>query len=72
MTKTDNHFIHDPTEKQADALEILYDDETDFLLFGGAAGGGWGGHGEPVAGCIGILRVCHEQWQHRPDHQNRH
>ncbi len=33
-------FIHDPTVKQFEALKILYDEETDFFLFGGAAGGG--------------------------------
>ena len=33
-------FRHNPTEKQFQALEYWYDRETDFILFGGGAGGG--------------------------------
>lgn len=46
-------FIHNPTEKQFQALGILYDNVTDFLLFGGGAGGG-----KSWVGCEWLLALC--------------
>ena len=46
-------FTHDPTPKQFDALERLYDSYTDFLLFGGGAGGG-----KSWVGCEWLLALA--------------
>jgi len=42
-----------PTEKQAEAFELLEDDETTELFFGGGAGGG-----KSYLGCVWLLYCC--------------
>lgn len=46
-------FRHEPTPKQFDAIKLLYDRETEYLLFGGGAGGG-----KSWLGCEWILSLC--------------
>lgn len=46
-------FQHKPTHKQFEALQFLYDTVTEFLLFGGGAGGG-----KSWIGCEWLLAMC--------------
>lgn len=47
------NFKHKPTPKQFEALQYLYDNESDFILFGGGAGGG-----KSWIGCEWLLAMC--------------
>lgn len=46
-------FTHRPTAKQKQALRFLYDNTTEFLVFGGGAGGG-----KSWIGCEWLLAMC--------------
>lgn len=46
-------FRHEPTPKQFEAIKMLYDNETEYLLFGGGAGGG-----KSWLGCEWLLSIC--------------
>jgi phage terminase large subunit len=46
-------FRHEPTPKQFEAIKLLYDKETEYLLFGGGAGGG-----KSWLGCEWLLSMC--------------
>jgi PBSX family phage terminase large subunit len=46
-------FRHEPTPKQFDALKLLYDANTEYILFGGGAGGG-----KSWVGCEWLLSMC--------------
>lgn len=52
-------FRHDPTPKQFKCLELLYDQETKYPLFGGGAGGGksWIGSEWEAAMCLNFPGV---------------
>ena len=53
MGSKKNIFVHKPTAKQKQALRFLYNRETEFVVFGGGAGGvkSW-------IGCEWILAMC--------------
>lgn len=48
-----NKFRHKPTRKQFEALKFLYDEDTEYLLFGGGAGGG-----KSWIGCEWLIAMC--------------
>ena len=53
MGSKKNIFVHKPTAKQKQALRFLYNRETEFVVFGGGAGGG-----KSWIGCEWILAMC--------------
>ena len=53
MGNRKNIFVHKPTAKQKQALRFLYNRQTEFIVFGGGAGGG-----KSWIGCEWILAMC--------------